>query len=132
LIHGGRRRLRAYREWEAGQSDAVPRQGHGLVATGGVLLIAGAAAGMSGSITWMVFNLGKPDPDAQRPPPIPQAIFGVGLGSLAVGAALMVVGMQRHKRFQAWRRQGPLERMQLVPSVAPLAGGAQIGVSGRF
>jgi hypothetical protein len=51
LIHGGRRRLHAYREWEAAQSDVVPRQGHGLVASGGALLIAGAAAGMSGTIT---------------------------------------------------------------------------------
>jgi hypothetical protein len=131
LLHGGRRRLHAYRGWEAAQADVVPRQGHGLVASGGVLLVAGAAAGMSGTIGWMFDSMGTWFTD-REPSPIPPAVFGLGLGSLAAGTALMVMGMQRHKRFQAWRHDGPLERMQLVPGVAPLAGGAQIGVSGRF
>jgi hypothetical protein len=80
----------------------------------------------------MVFSLGVPPPDAPPPSPIPRVVFGVGVASLAVGTALMVVGMQRHKRFQAWRSEGPLARVQLTPGLAPLPGGAQIGVSGRF
>jgi hypothetical protein len=126
LLYGGRKRLLAHREWAASQTDAVPSQGLGLVASGGVLLIAGAAAGMSGTILWMVSAFGGSEY------PIPQATFGVGLGSLAVGTALIVVGMNRHKRFQSWRDPGAVARLQLLPSVAPLPGGGQIGLSGRF
>lgn len=132
LLAQGRRRLLAYREWEAAQPEVVPRQGHGLVASGSALVIGGAAGAMIGTIVWMTSSFGYRDPSAPRPPPIPQTMFGVGLGSLALGTTLLVVGMSRHKRFLAWRDNGTLARMQLVPGFAPLRGGGQIGLSGRF
>lgn len=127
LLYGGRRRLHRYRAWQAGQPDAAPAQGNGMVGSGSALLIAGVTGAMFGTIGWVMSNIGF-DPDGSRVSPIYPASFGVGVGTLAVGSALMIVGMQRHKRFQAWRTAD----VQLVPSVAPLPSGASVGVAGRF
>lgn len=127
LLWGGRRRLLRYREWEAAQRpDLVPRQGHALVASGAVLLIGGAASGMSGTVMWMIYGYSFAGPDP-RVPPISPAMVGLGVGSLAIGSVLMIVGMKRHKQFQAWRSR-PLP----IPVISPLPSGAQIGLSGRF
>lgn len=126
LLNSGRRRLRAYREWESAQPDVVPAQGHALVGAGAVLLIGGATAGVSGTAMWAVNSFGFHEQDWRVPSYIP-AMVGVGVGSLAIGTVSMIVGMKRHKRFQAWRTQP-----QLVPGISPLAGGVQIGLSGRF
>ncbi|MFO7563842.1 MAG: hypothetical protein R6X02_14445 [Enhygromyxa sp.] len=127
LVFGGRRRLLAYREWEAAQPDHAPPQGNAMVASGGALLIIGAGSGMFGTISWAMSTVGF-QPEGSRVPPVSVGLLGAGLGSLAAGSALMIVGMRRHKRFSAWRSGEGL----VIPSVSPLPRGASVGLVGRF
>jgi hypothetical protein len=143
LVWGGTRRQRSYRSWAASQAELPPAQGTGLAGAGSALLIAGATAGMFGTIGWAVSSFGYA-PDAPGVSPVFPTMLGLGVASLAAGTATIVVGMHRHRRFQAWRRTSPLE---LTPMVSPIAApiglaepasrlrgpvGAQIGVVGRF
>ena len=126
LLVGGSRRLRAYREWESARPDVVPRQGHGLIGSGAVLMVLGVAGGMFGTIGWAASRVGYQEDERPLSPLFP-AMLGVGIGSLAVGSTLTILGVKQHDRFEAWR-SGP----QLLPGISPLRGGAQIGLSGRF
>jgi hypothetical protein len=130
FLFGGRRRLLRYRDWASKQGDTIPRQGNGLVAGGASLLCAGAGLGMFGTIGWLMSNVGFQDGDSTTSPVFP-AMVGVGLGSLAAGTVVIILGMKRHRHFQAWRQHGG--NLALLPVIAPMpGGGGQIGLAGRF
>lgn len=131
LLVGGVRRHLAYSRWKAEQTDAVPPQGGGLITSGAVLVPVGStitAAAVALSFGYMI----NPEPD-EVVPPLPRAVLGIGLGSIMLGTALLIVGMHRHDRFKEWRRGGLARvHVEMLPTFAPLPGGGQIGLVGRF
>jgi hypothetical protein len=118
----GARRFARYRRWEATQTDAIPRRGSALTAAGAVTVVAGAGMALSGAIGWAVGSIALPAEGATASN-LPPVLFGVGLGTLALGTSLLVIGKRHLRRFDAWR---------LSPSLVLSPHGGSVGVAGRF
>ena len=131
LLIFGRSRRRRYREWAAAESDSAPARGNGMTASGALLLSAGAFSSVLGTVGLVLDSVGF---GATGPSPLSISALSLGLGSTVVGAGLVIGGARQGKRFRAWRSEvgGGLARLQLSPSAGLLAGGAQLGLSGRF
>ena len=131
LIGVGHKRLRRYRAWERSLGYELPPQGNGLRSPGIVLTALGSGAVVMGGIltlgTRASIGFQVEEPDEPPPPVYPLAILGVGAAALGTGITLMLIGERRRKAFEAWE-SGP----EIVPTLAPLPGGAQLGLAGAF
>ena len=131
LLGWGVPRHRAYRKWEAQQTDAVPRQGLGLLGAGTALMVSGMAGTVISGSIWAAqndFERVYLDPNPRR---LAGAQVGVGLGlsTIAVGTALLATGVVRLKRFSAWRRA---RGVSVMPTLMPTRTGLHVGLVGRF
>jgi hypothetical protein len=131
LLGWGVPRHREYRKWEAQQTDAIPRQGLGLMGAGTALMVGGMAGTLISASIWSAQN--DPlkiylDPNPRR---LAGAKVGVGLGatSIALGAALLATGAVGLKRFGAWRRA---RSVHLTPTLMPTRHALHVGLVGHF
>jgi hypothetical protein len=126
LLGLGVSKHRAYRQWEAQQAETIPRQGHGLVGSGSILLGLGVFGTVVSGTVW-ASQTSLPFYPERIPPA--QAGVGLGLTSIAVGTTLLVTGAVRNKRFGAWRRA---TSVALAPTLVPTRSGLHLGIVGRF
>ena len=129
LVGVGRKRMRSYEGWSAVQGESIPDQGNGLRSPGIILVALGSGATAIGGILTLAtrVQVGYPSGDPSPPPAYPLAILATGATALAVGIGLTAVGEKRRKNFERWRHAP-----ELAPVLAPMPGGAQLGLSGRF
>ncbi|MCA9686597.1 MAG: hypothetical protein KC457_30810, partial [Myxococcales bacterium] len=131
LLATGLRSRRRYRDWASQQPDReqIPASGSGMIASGTMLIVAGATAGPAGTVL-TAFDCEQTYVICQRAP-IGPLLLGGALTSLAVGSGLMIAGMKRHERHKRWRRETAPQAI-VLPSFGPTIGGAQVGLVGRF
>jgi hypothetical protein len=136
LMHFGEERRFAYLDWK--DDRATPKRAHtrrrgaGAILSGTLTLAGGAAAFAFGASS----SVACPPPDADgglcgEVDPvfvIPQ--LTIGATAMALGSALMVVGIRNRTRYLDWRVRD--NRMVLQPTGGASARGAFIGLSGRF